>query len=148
MSAGSLLAGIAGEYFVAGELSRRGWVASLTLRNTQGIDIVATNPTATKTVTIQCKSSRARSKRWILSEKSERFVAPNHFYVFIDLRGEHERPLYYIVPSTVVAQTIAKGHRDWLRGMTRTGKPRKDSSVRQFEAAKENYLERWDLLGL
>ena len=35
----SILAGISGEYFVAGELSRRGWIASLTLRNTRGVDI-------------------------------------------------------------------------------------------------------------
>ena len=35
----SILIGVAGEYFVAAELSRRGYVASITLRNTKGIDI-------------------------------------------------------------------------------------------------------------
>ena len=35
--------GVAGEYFVAAELSRRGYVASLTLRNTRGIDVLASN---------------------------------------------------------------------------------------------------------
>ena len=35
------LSDVAGEYFVAAELSRRGYVASLTLRNTRGIDILA-----------------------------------------------------------------------------------------------------------
>jgi hypothetical protein len=34
------LVGIAGEYFVAGELSRRGLIAAVTLRNTRGIDIL------------------------------------------------------------------------------------------------------------
>ena len=33
--------GITGEYLVAAELSRRGYVATLTLRNTRGIDILA-----------------------------------------------------------------------------------------------------------
>jgi len=42
----SLLAGVAGEYFVAAELSRRGHIASVSLRNTRGIDILATNAEA------------------------------------------------------------------------------------------------------
>ena len=33
----SILTGVAGEYFAAAELSRRGYVASITLRNTKGI---------------------------------------------------------------------------------------------------------------
>jgi hypothetical protein len=43
---------------VAAELSRHGYVASLTLRNTKGIDILASNPDATKSVGIQVKNSR------------------------------------------------------------------------------------------
>ena len=63
MSTTSLLAGVAGEYFVAAELSRRGFIASITLRNTRGIDIVVTNKDATKTVAIQCKTSRTTKRR-------------------------------------------------------------------------------------
>ena len=37
------LCGTAGEYFVAAELSRRGYVASITLRNARGIDILASD---------------------------------------------------------------------------------------------------------
>ena len=33
----SILVGVAGEYFAAAELSRRGYIASITLRNTKGI---------------------------------------------------------------------------------------------------------------
>ena len=44
LSAG--LTGVSGEYFVAGELSRRGYVASITLRNTRGIDILVSNSDA------------------------------------------------------------------------------------------------------
>ena len=39
----STLIGVSGEYFVAAELSRRGYVASITLRNIKGIDIVVSN---------------------------------------------------------------------------------------------------------
>ena len=37
-----VLAGVSGEYFVAAELSKRGYIASITLRNTKGIDVAAT----------------------------------------------------------------------------------------------------------
>ena len=54
----TILTGVAGEYFVAAELSRRGFVASLTLRNTRGIDVLASNADATRSVGIQVKTSQ------------------------------------------------------------------------------------------
>ena len=63
MKPSSQLTGVAGEYFVAAELSRRGFIASITMRNTRGIDILATNSEAKSAVTIQCKSSRDKNKR-------------------------------------------------------------------------------------
>ena len=148
MSTTSLLAGVAGEYFVAAELSRRGHIASITLRNTRGIDIVATNKDATKTVTIQCKTSRKKRRQWILGEKSEAFFTENHFYVLVELGGESERPSYHVVPSQIVAATIKKRHSDWLHSPSASGKPRKDSQIRNFSDKSNAYLERWDLLGL
>ena len=48
-----ILVGVAGEYFVAAELSRRGYIASISMRNTKGIDIIATNASGKRSVTIQ-----------------------------------------------------------------------------------------------
>jgi hypothetical protein len=148
MSTTSLLAGVAGEYFVAAELSRRGLIASITLRNTRGIDMVVTNASATRTVTIQCKTSRNRAKKWILNQKSEDFFSDGHFYVFVNLPSELERPSYHIVPSKVVGDFVRKNHRDWLSGTSKGGKARKDSKIRNFLDKENQYLERWDLLGL
>ena len=148
MSTTSLLAGVAGEYFVAAELSRRGFIASITLRNTRGIDIVATNKDAKHTITIQCKTSRNNTKQWLLGDKSEDFHADTHFYVFVDLHGDLERPSYHVVPSATVAEKIKTGHREWLKGTTPSGKPRKDSAMRKFSDKEDVYLERWDYLGL
>ncbi|HET8917244.1 MAG TPA: hypothetical protein VFN58_04295 [Candidatus Binatia bacterium] len=58
----SVLAGVAGEYFVAAELSRRGHIASISLRNTRGIDIIATNKAASRSITIQCKTNQLTRK--------------------------------------------------------------------------------------
>ncbi len=81
-----VLTGVAGEYFVAAELSRRGYIASISLRNTRGIDILATNQAATQSITIQCKTSQRRAKTWILNQKSEDFFCREPFLYFCGAR--------------------------------------------------------------
>ena len=66
----TILVGVSGEYFVAAELSRRGYIASITLRNTKGIDIVASSENGDKTVNIQVKT-KSKGKWWLLSKKAE-----------------------------------------------------------------------------
>ena len=58
----SILSGVSGEYFVAAELSRRGFIASLTLKNTKGIDILVSNFNATKSIGIQVKTNKVHEK--------------------------------------------------------------------------------------
>ena len=142
-----LLAGVAGEYFVAAELSRRGYIASISLRNTRGIDILATNATASRNVTIQCKTSQSRVV-WMLNDKCESFFSENHYYVFVALGGPLERPRYYVVPSAVVANYIRENHSNWLATPGRNGEAHVDNPVRNFHDRANEYLERWDLLGL
>lgn len=144
----SSLAGVAGEYFVAAELSRRGYVASISLRNTRGIDILATNAEASRTITIQCKTNQTGKKQWVLGEQAEAFHSPTHFYIFVKLGSLDQRPAYYIVPSRIVAERIAADHKKWLSTVGRNGRPHKDNPVRRFRDLADEYLERWDLLGL
>jgi len=144
----SILVGVAGEYFVAAELSRRGYIASISLRNTRGIDILATNQSASRSITIQCKSKQVARKTWPLDKKNESFVSDDHFYVFVAFTGVEERPRYHIVPSRVVARYVTTSHRRWLNTPGRDGRQHKDSKMRQFEDRADKYLERWDLFGL
>ena len=143
-----LLAGVAGEYFVAAELSRRGHIASVSLRNTRGIDILATNQKASRSITIQCKTNQLARKSWMLNEKSESFISDDHFYVFVALGGIMERASYHIVPSRVVSEHVSKSHRNWLRTPGRAGRKHVENSMRIFSDLDGEYLEKWDLLGL
>jgi len=70
-----VLSGVSGEYFVAGELSRRGYIASITLRNTRGIDILVTNSDASKSVGIQVKTNQNSTRSWMLNEKVETIIS-------------------------------------------------------------------------
>jgi len=144
----AIIAGVAGEYFVAAELSRLGYIASISLRNTRGIDILATNQDGSLSITIQCKTSQKRRKSWILNEKSEDFASDSHFYVFVSLGKSGERPRYHIVPSRVVATRVKAGHREWLNKPGKSRQKHVDSPVRLFSDEDDEYLERWDLLGL
>ncbi len=143
----SILVGVSGEYFVAAELSRRGYVASITLRNTRGIDILAANSDASRSVGIQVKTNRGKKKVWVLNEKAENDVATSLFYVFVNLNGPDERPAYHVVPSKIVATFVHDSHRAWLSAPGRSGAHR-DTPMRQFKDAANQYLDKWELLGL
>lgn len=142
-----ILTGIAGEYFVAAELSRRGYVASLTLRNTRGIDILASNTDATKSVGIQVKANSAKKPHWLLSQKAESDIAENLFYVFVNLNGT-DAPEYYIVPRAEVAKQVRDSHKAWLARPRLDGQAHRDNTIRVFRDPDKKYLNAWHLLGL
>jgi len=145
----SILTGVAGEYFVGAELTKRGYIASITLRNTKGIDILVSNRKATKSAGIQVKSTRYSNARvWILNEKAEKYFADNLFYVFVNLKEGDQRPDFFIAPSKIVARFITKSHKKWLKKPNKAGGKHKNSPMRKFEDRNKTYFERWDLLAL
>ena len=144
----AVLTGVAGEYFVAAELSRRGYIASISLRNTRGIDILATNKDGSRSITIQCKTNQRSARKWLLNEKSEDFISDSHFYVFVSLGNVGDRPRYHIVPSKIVATRLKKGHRKWLKTPGRDGQQHRDTPMLQFADPDDEFLEAWDVLGL
>ncbi|HYD75077.1 hypothetical protein [Ramlibacter sp.] len=141
------LCGIAGEYFVAAELSRRGYIASITLRNTRGVDILASNADATRSVGIQVKSSQGSSKSWMLTSKVEADAATNLFFVFVRLNGLSQ-PEYYVVPREDVSRFAAENHKQWLATPGKKGQAHRDTPIRQFKDVEDKFRGRWDLLGL
>ena len=143
-----VLSGVAGEYFVAAELSRRGHLASITLRNTKGVDIICSNSDASKSGAIQVKANRGSKRYWVLSQKSEDYFADNLFYVFVNLNGDDTPPDYFIVPSKDVAEHVRDNHAAWLSAPGRDGAAHNDSAIRKFSDLGERYLRRWDLLEL
>ena len=138
------LGGVAGEYFVAAELSRRGWISSITLRNTPGVDILVTNQNASRSATIQCKTNQSKRKVWQLRKKCEDFYSDNHFYVFVNLGSVNELPTYHIVPSEVVAKHVQYHHKRWLK--TRKPVPEYAKEMRRYSDPSGVYLGKWEIL--
>lgn len=140
------LAGVSGEYFVAAELSCRGYIASITLRNTKGVDILCSNADVTRQFGVQVKTNKRSNREWILNNKSEDYFADNLFYVFVNLHETKKAPDYFIVPSLKVARHAKKTHQVWLGTLGRDGRAHNDTTMRKFADLDEKYLNRWDLL--
>jgi hypothetical protein len=141
----TVLSGIAGEYFVAAELSRRNYIASMTLKNTKGIDILVSNLEATKSVGIQVKTNQGRGKEWLLNQKIENNLATNLLFAFVRL-NELDVPEFYIVPGDVVKNYATNRHKEYLAGTKKDGTLRKDGPMRKFADPENNYLNNWELL--
>ena len=144
----TIQSGVAGEYFVAAELSRRGCIASITLRNTRSVDILASNEAGTRSVMIQVKTNQGSNRQWLLNQKAETDRGANLFYVFVNLNDSTSPPSFHVVPSTTVASRCRRSHKKWLSEPKRDGTPRKDTPMRVFTDADGTYLGAWERLGL
>jgi hypothetical protein len=153
--AGSLF-GVAGAHFVAGELSQRGYVATLTTRNTTGIDVLVSKLDGSKSVCIQVRTSSAKQREnytrsWSMGKKDENIFSDYLFYVFVDIKSSNEKPDYYIVKSKTVAEYVKATHKDYLAKSGGDGKPHPEGEMRAFvieDSDVEKFLSRWDTLGL
>jgi hypothetical protein len=118
--------GIAGEFFVAAELSKRGWIATLTAKNTPDVDVLVSRPTGDTHARIQVK---ARTPAYSYAHRVGRelkLVGERDFLVLVDLGGEGETPRYWVIPTLVAAGLI------------------KSEQIRTSDVAE--FEDRWDLL--
>lgn len=92
--------GLAGEFFVAAELLKRGLQTSVTFGNAKAIDLLAYNPKSGKIFTVQVKALRAKNYFPINPEK----IVAAHIYVFVLLNKPREPVEYFIVPGNILAE--------------------------------------------
>jgi len=86
---------LAGEYFVAAELYRRGYSVAMTLGNAKAIDLFAERET--QTVNVQVKAIRGRkSVGWPITRRK---VKDKVVYVFVCLNTPGTSPDFYICTS-------------------------------------------------
>jgi hypothetical protein len=141
------LTGASGEYHVAAELSRRGWLATVTIKNSPGTDVLAQklDPGNPRLIAVQTKTASAGVERFQLKESDERLSARDEWFVLVALRDVLERPRFYVVPRDVVAGRIYSDHREWLS--TAGKRPRNPTTMRALLPKHlGGYEEAWDLL--
>ena len=88
---------IAGEMFVAGELSKRGYSVSLTMGNTKAVDVFAERNG--KAICIQVKAI-AKDGGWPLPRQAN--IIEGVIFVCVVLNDVGSPPTYYVLPSSEV----------------------------------------------
>ena len=145
--ANSISIGNAGEYFVAGEIERHGFTVAVPMSNVKDFDIPAINRQTYQQYAIQVKTTGYKKKSWTLTKKAETLEGDNIFYCFVSL-NELEPPEYHIVPSHVVAKHTREGYAEWIQQTAANGKKHNENNMRGFSDKDDEYLNRWDLLGV
>jgi len=149
--------GNASQFFIAGELCRRGYSAVVTLGNTPNTDILCSNIEGTEFVHIQVKTFIPGIRTCSVGKKAEKVYGPNFFWVLGGIpKPDSSDPFqYFIIPASVVAQNVAEAHKLWLDTPGKDGRPHEKTDVRTIALPPykgfngwsiSEYEDRWDLI--
>ena len=149
--------GNASQFFVAGELCRRGYSAVVTLGNTPNVDILCSNKDGTRFAHIQVKTFLPGNKTCSVGMKTHKDFGPSFFWVLAGIPApESNRSFeYYIIPSKDMARNVSNAHELWMKTPGAKGQDHKDSKVRIVHLPPHKsligwdisqYLNRWDLI--
>jgi hypothetical protein len=149
--------GNASQFFVAGELCRRGYSAVVTLGNTPNVDILCSNRGGNRFAHIQVKTFRPGDRTCSVGMKAERDNGRSFFWVLAGIPNPPaDKPFeYYVIPARQMARNVRELHQTWLNTPGKNGRRHKDSTVRAVALPprrSENnwsiarYRNRWDLI--
>jgi len=149
--------GNASQFFVAGELCRRGFSAVVTMGNTPNTDILCSNIEGSHFVHIQVKTFVPGSRSCMVGLKAEKNFGENFFWILggIPEPGSHSNFIYYVIPSPVMAKEVNKQHGLWLKTPGKLGQAHNENKNRivYLPPAKSTtgwdvseYQDRWDLV--
>ncbi len=139
--------GNASQFFVAGELCRRGYSAVVTLGNTPNTDILCSNLEGTRFVHIQVKTFIPGGRTCSVGLKAEKDFGENFFWVLGGIPEPESDAsfVYYILPSAVMAIEVGKAHRFWREIPGKQGQEHQDSKIRIVNLPPYKSITGWDI---
>ncbi|PIS13559.1 MAG: hypothetical protein COT67_01100 [Candidatus Tagabacteria bacterium CG09_land_8_20_14_0_10_41_14] len=144
-----IFTGITGEHFVAAEISKRGAIATITLKNVPNIDILSSSIDGKRTANIQVKTGRLTTGGFIVGHNPMKTLGKNFFYIFVFLKDDGESE-YWIIPQAIVAETAEIDYQKWIKG--RPAKSKEAPRTFQWKYLKsknfQKYHNNWKILGL
>jgi len=149
--------GNASQFFVAGELCRRGYAAVVTLGNTPNTDVLCSNRAGTKFVHIQVKTFVPGNRTCSVGAKAEKAFGTSFFWIIagIPLPNSSEPFRYFVIPCAEMAANVSAHHKKWLSEPGMKGQQRNDSKIRAVGVHEKSaktfwniaeYERRWDLI--
>ncbi len=134
-------AALAGEFLVAGELSRRGYPVAITMGNAKAIDIYATAQNEV-TIRVDVKASRYKTS-WPVGRVEESL-----YYIFVSLQTEDETsknapPGYFIISGKEILDKKLLTEWKNMSGIKYTAL---NTKTTRDDKEGWDYKERWDKL--
>jgi hypothetical protein len=145
------LRGTASQFFVAGELCRRGLVAVVTLGNCPNTDILCSNLEGTRFVHIQVKTFRPGSRTCTVGLKAEKDYGANFFWVLGGIPEPKSKIdfVYYVIPSRDMAKNVKKSHQLWKNTPGKHGQqhdPENKNKVRTVRLPPASSRSGWNIM--
>jgi hypothetical protein len=139
--------GNASQFFIAGELCRRGYSAVVTLGNTPNVDILCSNQQGTRFAHIQVKTFVPGNRTCSVGMKAMKNVGPTFFWVLGGIPlPRSDRPFeYYVIPSAEMAKNVSAAHNLWLSTPGKEGQRHEDNKVRTVHLPPYKSLSGWDI---
>jgi hypothetical protein len=143
----SIARGNASQFFVAGELCRRGHAAVVTMGNTPNTDVLCSNAEGTSFVHIQVKTYRPGNATCSVGMKATKNFGPNFFWVLSGLPkpGTDAAQEYFVIPAAEMAKHVSEGHHQWLNTPGKKGQAHKDNTVRTVTLPPRKSFSGWDI---
>jgi len=152
--------GDAAQFFVAGELCRRGVVAVVTMGNSPNTDILCSNAQGNRFVHVQVKTFVPGNRNCSVGPKSERDYGEGFVWVLagIPLPASSSPFQYYVIPAADIASNVRECFRLWAETPGRNGQ-RHQAETNTVRAiflpprvnangwSLEQYSNRWDIIG-
>lgn len=150
--------GNASQFFVAGELCRRGLVAVVTMGNCPNTDILVSDKAGTKFVHVQVKTFVPGNKTCSVGMKAERTFGGNFFWILAGIPEPSQQAefTYYIIPSAVMASSVKRSFQAWAQAPGKKGQAHDATTtvrtvdlpprVDGFGWDLSQYKSRWDLI--
>lgn len=143
------ITGASGEYYVAAELCRRGLIATITLKNMPGVDIIATDVDGKKSAIIQVKTRRIDNAKndFPIASSPIRKKGRKFFYVFVSLEKDSQ-PDYYIIPQSIVAEYVEGEFQKWIKADKKRKSKLRVLHNKALHSLFNKYHNNWSILGL
>jgi hypothetical protein len=149
--------GNASQFFVAGELCRRGHSAAVTLGNTPNVDVLCSNLKSTKFVHIQVKTFRPPAGRCMVGPKAEKYFGENFFWILVGLPTAHsdEKVSFFIIPSSIMSRNVKRHAKKYHATPGAGGQQVKKTQIRivpipphknKLGWSIERFRNRWELI--
>lgn len=140
--------GDASQFFIAGELCRRGLVAVVTMGNCPNTDILCSNKEGTKFIHIQVKTFKPGNSTCSVGMKAENNYGENFIWALggIPEPDQDKDFEYYMIPSPIMSKKVREGFQKWVETPGRNGRPHNpENNMRTVHIPPKVDINGWDI---